>query len=302
MADRIIFYDQIARNKRNSVFLIIAIIIVFILLGYIIGMVLGPDYFTIIMIASIIISVFYVWIGYYNSDKIALASVSAKLADPTKHRMLYDTVESMALASGNPMPKVYIMPGNQINAFATGRNPQHAVVCVTEGALLKLDKKELEGVIAHEMGHVGNYDIRFMTLVAVLVGMVAILSELFLRSLWYSGGGGDNEDAGKVKIVLILAGVILAILAPLVTSLVQLAISRKREYSADATAVKFIRSPTGLISALKKIKNENEPVKKGQVSQAVAPLFIGDPFKRKVQSLFSTHPDINKRISILERM
>jgi len=300
--ERVIFYDQIARNKRNSFFLMIIIIAVFVLLGYIIGMVLGSGYFTIIMIASIIISVFYVWFGYYNCDKIALASVSAKLADYAAYRQLYNSVESMALASGNPMPKVYIMPGNQINAFATGRNPGHAVVCVTEGALAKLDKRELEGVIAHEMGHIGNYDIRFMTLVAVLVGMVAIISELFLRSLWYSNAGGsDDENAGRVKIILILIGIILAVLAPIATSLVQLAISRKREYSADATAVKFIRSPTGLISALKKIKNENEPVKKG-ISQAVAPLFIGDPFKRKVQGLFSTHPPIDERIRILERM
>jgi len=299
--ERVSFYDQISRNKRNSVFLIIIIMIVFVLLGYIIGMVLGADYFTIIMIASIIISVLYVRFGYYNSDKIALASVNAKPADYTTHKQLYNSIESMALASGNPMPKVYIMQGSQINAFATGRDPQHAVVCVTEGALAKLDKRELEGVIAHEMGHIGNYDIRFMTLVAVLVGMIAIISELFLRSLWFSGGNSDNENAGKVKIILIIVGIALAILAPIATSLVQLAISRKREYSADATAVKFIRSPTGLISALKKIGNENEPIKKG-VSQAVAPLFIGDPFKKKVQGLFSTHPPLEKRIEVLERM
>ena len=299
MAERVSFYDQISRNKRNSVFLIAIIFAVFILLGFIIGLVLGPDYFTIITIASIIISVFYIWLGYYNSDKIALASVGAKPADHAKYRMLYNSVESMAIASGNPMPKVYIMPGEQINAFATGRNPQHAVICVTEGALSNLTKQELEGVIGHEMSHIGNYDIRFMTLVAVLVGMIAIISELFLRSLWFKG---DSRDDNKANAILMLIGIVLAILAPVLVSLVQLAISRKREYSADATAVKIIRSPTGLIGALKKIKSENEPVRKGQVSQAVAPLFIGDPFKKRVEGLFSTHPDINDRIKILERM
>ena len=297
MAERIMFYDQIARNKRNSLFLMIVIMAVLILLGYVIGMALGPDYFTIIMIISIIISVFYVWFGYYNSDKIAISSVNAKEADKTKHRMLYNSVESMSLASGLPMPKVYVMPGSQINAFATGRDPKHAVVCVTEGALEKLDKQELEGVIAHELGHVANYDIRFMTLAAVLVGMIAIISEIFLRSLWFSSGSEKNKN----QIIFILIGVVLAILAPIATYLVQMAISRKREFTADATAVKFTRTPTGLIKALKKISNDS-PMKPHSISKAVAPLFISDPFKTNLKNLTSTHPDINKRISILERM
>ncbi len=294
---RIVFHDQIAKNKRNSVFLIIGIIIVMVLLGYVIGMAMGPDYFTIIMIVAIIVSVFYVWFGFYNSDKIALVSVNAKPASHEKHRMLYHSVESMALASGLPMPKVYVMPGNQINAFATGRDPKHAVVCVTKGAIEKLDKRELEGVIAHELGHIANYDIRFMTLTAVLVGMIAIISQIFLRSLWFSGG--RNRD-NKAQAIFMIIGIVLAILAPIVTYFVQMAISRKREYSADATAVKFTRTPTGLIEALKKIKNEHEPSKK--VSKAVAPLFISDPLKMKASGLSSTHPPIEKRINALERM
>lgn len=299
MADRISFYDQIARNKRNSVFLIIGIMVILLVFGYIIGIVMGPDYFLIIMIAAIVISIFYVWLGYYYSAEIALASANAKLADRTQYSQLYNSVESMALASGLPMPKVYIMNNNQINAFATGRDPKHAVICVTTGALDKLDKRELEGVIGHEMGHVANFDIRFMTLVAVLVGMIAIVSEIFLRSLWFKS---DSNDKNNVQIVLLIVGIILAILAPLVTSLVQLAISRKREYTADATSVKFTRAPTGLISALKKIEHDNEPVQKGQVSKAVASLFISDPYKNKFQNLFSTHPPIEDRIKTLERM
>src|SRR3989344_4801321 len=215
MAERILFYDQIARNKRNSVFLIIGIILVFAVFGYIIALAMGEAYFTIIMILSIIISVFYVWFGYYNSHKIAISSVNAKLADHQKYKQLHNIVESMALASGLPKPKVYIMPGQQINAFASGRDPKNAVIAVTEGALEKLNKDELEGVIAHEIGHIANYDIRFMTLTAVLVGMIAILSEIFLRSLFFSSIGGNRDRDGKAQLVFILIGIALAILAPI---------------------------------------------------------------------------------------
>lgn len=298
MAERLVFYDQIAKNKRNSILLILGILIVLMIFGYVIGIVMGPDYFTIIMIISIIISILYIWMGYYYSDKLALAAVNAKEANPTQYRQLYNSVESMALASGMPMPKVYIMNNPQINAFATGRDPKHAVVCVTTGALDKLTKQELEGVLAHEIGHIANYDIRFMTLVAVLVGMIAIISEIFLRSLWFKS---DNDRDGRAQLVFMLIGIVLAILAPIVVSLVQLAISRKREYTADATAVKFTRTPSGLVGALKKIGQEHEPTQT-HVSKAVAPLFISDPFKKNFQNLFSTHPPLADRIKVLERM
>ncbi len=296
--DRVIFHDQISRNKRNSVFLIIIVMAVLIIFGLVIGFAMGPDYFTIVMIITIIISVAYVWTGFYNSDKIALSSVNAKKANPTEHKDLYNSVESMALASGLPTPAVYIMPGNQINAFATGRDPQHAVICVTQGALEKLDKQELEGVIAHEMGHIANYDIRFMTLTAILVGMIAILSQIFLRSLWFSGG----NDKDKSQLIFMLIGIALAILAPIVTYFVQMAISRKREFTADATAVKFTRTPTGLIGALKKIQSDHQPANTKRVNKAIAPLFISDPFKKDLSNLASTHPPLKKRIDILERM
>jgi len=294
--ERISFHDQISKNKWKSFFLIVIIFLVFLALGYVISLATEPGYFFIIMIFAIIISIFYIIISYYKSDKIALASVGAKEASQLEHKQYYNSVEGLTLASGMPMPKLYVMKGEQINAFASGRDPQHAVICVTEGALQKLNKQELEGVLGHELSHIANYDIRFMTLVAVMVGMIAIISEIFLRSLWFRG----SSDNKKGNAIFMLIGILLAILAPIVVQLVQFAISRKREYAADASAVKFIRSPTGLISALNKIKNEH-PTEKPKISKAVAPLFISNPFKN-LGSLTSTHPPLEKRIKILENM
>ena len=287
--EHIDFRDQISRNKRNSIFLMVFVILVIVLLGWTISNAFDPSYFFLIMIVSIIFSVFYVWINFYNSDKIAIKSVGAKLADRIKYREYYRLVEGLTVASSLPMPKLYIMESPSINAFASGRDPNHAVLCITTGSLEKLERRELEGVLAHEMGHVANYDIRFITLVAVMVGMIAIISQIFLRSLWFRGGG-DNKNSG----IFIVIGILLAILAPIVVSLVQLSISRKREFTADATAVKFTRNPIGLIGALEKIRKENTPNEK--VSKAVAPLFFSNPFK----GLSSTHPPIEKRIEALK--
>jgi len=289
---RIDFRDQISKNKLSSFFLMVCVFVVIVLLGYVISMALDPGYFFIIMIFSIVFSMGYILISFYNSDKIAIASVGAKQADRTEYRQYYSLVEGLTIASGLPMPRLYIMNSPQINAFASGRDPQHAVVCVTTGCLEKLEKKELEGVLAHELSHVGNYDIRYMTLVTVMVGMVAIISELFLRSLWFKGGGNDNKN----NVVYIGIGIALAILAPIVVQLVQLSISRRREYAADASAVEFTRYPQGLIGALKKIQGSFVAEKK--ISKAVAPLFFANPFKE----LGSTHPSLEKRIAVLEKM
>jgi len=289
---RIDFRDQISNNKLRSFFLMIFIFVIIVLLGYVISMALEPGYFFIIMIFSIIFSLSYILISYYNSDKIALASVGAKQASREKYKQFYNSVESLTLASGLVMPKLYVMESESINAFASGRNPNHAVLCVTTGALKKLNKQELEGVLAHELSHIANYDIRYMTLVTVMVGIIAIISEIFLRSLWFKSS--DKESKGNA--IFILIGIALAILAPIVVYFVQLAISRKREYTADASAVQFTRYPPGLIEALKKIKSENISEKK--ISKAVAPLFFANPFK----GMGSTHPPIEKRIEILERM
>jgi heat shock protein HtpX len=291
---RLDFRDQISRNKWKSFFLMFVIFVVVILLGYVISFAFDPSLFFVILVFAIIISILYVWISYYNSDKIALLSVGAREARREDNKLYYEIVEGLTIASGLPMPKLHIMPSGQINAFASGRDPQHSVICVTQGALEKLDRRELEGVLAHELGHIGSYDIRYMTLVAVMVGIISIISQIFLRSLWFKDEGSSKDNKGSA--IFMLIGVILAILAPIVVSLVQLAISRKREFSADASAVKFTRYPSGLIKALEKIKEGNEPEKK--VNKAIAQLFFANPFRE----LGSTHPDINKRIEILKRM
>lgn len=305
---RIDFRDQIARNKRKSFFLMAIVFLVIILLGWIISNAFSPDYFFVVMIIAIIFSVIYVTVSFYNSHKIAVASVGAKKINSSNpdHKMYRSLVEGLTIASGLPMPELYVMPMKQINAFASGRDPKHAVVCVSEGALEKLDRRELEGVLAHELGHIGNYDMRYMTLVAVMVGMIAIISEIFLRSLWFSGGGnsgGSGGDNDKAKIVFLVIGIALAILAPIVVYFVQLSISRKHEYSADATAVKFTRYPQGLIGALEKIKGDSSVGKfdsrrEKKPSKALAPIFFASPFR----AMGSTHPPIQKRIEKLERM
>ena len=298
MAERISFHDEIQRNKLKSIVLMAFMIVLFIAIGYIIAILMDPSYFFFIMIISIIFSLSYTLISYYNSDKIALASVRAKPASSTQHRQFFAAVENMSLASGLPMPKLYVMNSPQINAFASGRDPQHAIICITDGALAKLEKQELEGVIAHEMSHVANYDIRFMTFTAIVIGMIAIIAELFLRSLWFSSGSDNKKHP-----FLIIAGIALSILAPLVANLAALAISRRREFTADVTGVKFTRYPKGLASALKKIKHEHLASNdKHHFSKATAPLFISDPFKKKFTNLFSTHPNIDERIAKLERM
>jgi heat shock protein HtpX len=293
MVERISFYDQIARNKRNSVFLMMIVGIVIILLGYAISFLFPTEYVFFILIFSIILGIIWPWAGYYNSGKMAIWSVGAVKADPIRFRQYYNLVEGLTIASGTPMPQLYIMKGQQINAFASGRDPKNAVICVTEGALTKLTKQELEGVLAHELSHVANYDIRFMTLTTVLVGIISIMAELFLRSLWMS-----DRDNGKNGLIFIIVGIALAILAPIVTTLVQMAISRKREYAADATAVKMMRTPSGLIGALAKIKNDKSEIK---VSGSMAPLFFTKP-KLSAVELFSTHPPLEKRIAVLNKM
>jgi len=290
--NRVDFRDQISKNKWSSFFLMAIIFVVFVIFGYVISYAFEPGFFFIIMIFAIIFSLSYIVLSYYNSDKIAIASVRATQARRADYKDYYSLVEGLTIASGLPMPKLYVMHSPQINAFASGRDPQHAVICVTEGALDKLERRELEAVLSHELSHIANYDIRYMTIAAVMVGMIAIISELFLRSLWFRGGGNNKGNA-----IFMIIGIVMAILAPIIVMLVQMAISRKREYAADASAVKFTRYPDGLIKALKKIRYDNVPQEK-KVSKAVAPLFFANPLK----GITSTHPPIDQRIKVLERM
>lgn len=285
------FRDQIKKNKIKSFFLMTFVAVFIIVLGYVISFAFSPSYFFTIMILAIILALLYTWINFYNSDKIAIASVRAREAKRQEFPDFHRLIESLTIASNLPKPKLYVMNSNQINAFASGRDPKHAVVCVTTGALKKLDRRELEGVLAHELGHVSNYDIRYMTLVTIMVGMIAIISQIFLRSLWFK-----NTENNRDSTIFIIIGIVLAILAPIVVQLVQLSISRKREYTADATAVKFTRNPEGLINALEKIKNDE--IKNTKVSKAIAPMFFSNPFRNMAR----THPPIEKRIEVLKKM
>ena len=296
---RLSFHEEIRKNKISSFFLIGIVLVVLLALVYTIGFAMGGDYFFFIIIFGTIIAIAYVTAGYYKSADLAIASVSAKKATGPEYRQYHNIVEGLCLASGLPKPKLYVMQNQQINAFASGRDPQHAVICVTTGTIEKLTKQELEGVLAHELSHIANYDIRFMTLTAVLVGMIAIISQIFLRSLFWSSmtGGRRSNNNNQAQTIMMIAGIVLAILAPIIVALVQLAISRKREYAADSSAVKFMRTPTGLMGALKKIQY-NTPMK--EVSGAVSPLFLAKPTKEK--EWFQTHPPLSKRIAKLERM
>jgi len=293
---RLSFHEEIRKNKISSFFLIGIVLFVLLALIYTIGFVMGGDYFFFILIFGTIIAIVYVTAGYYKSADLAIAASNAKKASGPEYRQYHNIVEGLCLASGLPKPKLYVMHNQQINAFASGRDPKHAVICVTDGAIDKLTKQELEGVLAHELSHIANYDIRFMTLTAVLVGMIAIISQIFLRTLFWSSMTGRGSSKNNNNTIFMIIGIALAILAPIVVALVQLAISRKREYVADSSAVKFMRTPTGLIGALTKIK-DNTPMK---VSGAVAPLFLAKPTKEK--EWFQTHPPLSKRIARLERM
>jgi len=295
---KISFYDQIRNNKLKSWILMLFIVGVIIALMYFIAQIYDPALTFLFLIIGIIFSLFYVFIGYYFSDKIALSSIKAYPASDPKFKHLNNMVEGLSLSGGLPKPKVYIMPSQEINAFATGRNPEKGVICLSEGALNNLNDRELEGVIAHELTHIRNYDIRFVTLAIVLVGLIAIISEIFLRSLWFSSNDRDNKN-----VVFIIIAIAIAILAPILANLIQLAISRKREYMADAGAIQLTRDNSGLINALKKIQNYYSTKEKTIANKSVANLFLASPFtKHSLSNLLSTHPKIEDRIKVLEAM
>jgi len=240
--------------------------------------------------------------SYYWSDKIVIAATGAQPADGKQYFKLHSLIEGLCIAGGLPKPKVYVLEDDAINAFATGRDPKHAVVCVTTGALRKLDKSELEGVLAHELSHVKNYDVRFVTFAVVMVGIVGILANMAFRGMLFGGGNRDRGGkGGSLGIALVVIGILFLILAPLFAKLVQLAVSRKREYLADASGSAMTRYPDGLASALEKIKKENLPVK--TASDTTASLFFANPLKNfSVGGLFATHPPIEERIKRLKAM
>jgi len=292
-------YNEISSNKAKSVFLFILFLMLIGVIGFVVNMLFFQGYVFIIFAA--IIAIIFSLISYYSGDKIVLAMSHAREANKKEHTFLINAVEGLAIAAGIPKPKIYVIPGAQINAFACGRSPKTASVAVTEGALEKLDRQELEGVIAHELSHIKNYDIRVMMLASVLVGIIVFVSEILLRSfLW--GGIKTNEDSKGMNIIFIVIGVVLLILAPIIAQMIKFAISRKREYLADASGALITRNPHGLANALRKIKNDVSGLK--VASNSTAHLYISSPFKKKqwLATLFSTHPLLEDRIQKLERM
>jgi heat shock protein HtpX len=293
------FRDEIAKNKRSSLLLAVVVSLVLFFLVYFIIFFLVPELVLVALPLSAILILVYSYSSYRFGDSVVLTATNAKPAEGREYQYLRDTVEGLSIASGIPPPKVYVMESGDLNAFATGRNPENASIAVTTGLVRSLNRQELEGVIAHEISHIKNRDILFMTLVAVLVGLAAIVSHLILRSFWF-GGRRDRRDRGGIMLLLLIVGIILAIFAPIVVRLVQFAISRKREYLADASGVGVTRYPEGLASALEKIAGTNRG--RINVSEAVSHLFFVDPKRSSLDSLFATHPPIKERIRRLRAM
>ena len=297
------FYQEMARNRRNSLLLVVVVSLVLFGLIYTIGYIFAPDAIIVVIPVAVIIIVIYTWSSYQYGDQVVLSSVGAQPAEGPQYVYLRDTVEGLAIAAGVPPPKVYVMESPEINAFATGKDPEHASIAVTTGALRALNRQELEGVIAHEMSHVRNRDVEFMTLVAVLVGLASILSHIIIRGLWFGGGrrrGRDREGGSGIEVIVLIFGIILAIIAPILVRLVQLAVSRSREYLADSNGAELTRYPEGLASALEKIEKGNQG--NMDVDEAVSHLFISDPHHSALDAIWATHPPLEDRIKRLREM
>ncbi|OGG21636.1 zinc metalloprotease HtpX [Candidatus Gottesmanbacteria bacterium RIFCSPHIGHO2_02_FULL_40_13] len=294
-------YSQIDANRKKTYFIMVFFILFIIFISYVFGKALG--YGGSLVGIAFIVSGIMTWSSYYFGDKIILGLSGAREADRKRDFDFYTISENIAIGAGIPKPKLYVIEDSAPNAFATGRDPQHAVVCATRGLLQKLDRYELEGVIAHEMSHIQNYDTRWMAVVSILVGTVAFLSDWFMRSLWW-GGGRRRDDRGGSGILIIL-GIVFAILTPIIATLIQFAVSRKREFLADASGTLITRNPKALAMALEKISQDKEVLE--AATNATAHLYIINPFKDKnftawFSSLFNTHPPIEERIKILRSM
>lgn len=300
-------YEQIAANKRRTMIMIA----LFALLVF--SVVAVINYFTrfgvIGFVIAAVVAIGASSVSYYNSDKIALKMSRAKPADPNTYARFHNLVEGLCIAAGLPKPRLYVIDDPAPNAFATGRNPQHAAIAATSGLLEKMNRVELEGVLAHELSHVKNYDTLVMTLAVTMVGIVALLSDFFLRFMFWGGRSSrrDSNDGGPLGAILAVFGLLLLILAPLVASLMQMAISRRREYQADASGVLLTRYPPGLISALEKLRADHTVIH--TASKATAHLWIESPLDEdtagtasKFNHLFDTHPPLDDRIRVLKTL
>ncbi|PIR97209.1 MAG: zinc metalloprotease HtpX [Candidatus Doudnabacteria bacterium CG10_big_fil_rev_8_21_14_0_10_41_10] len=298
-------YDHIDSNKRKTAVLITAFLILIIGLGFVFSQAYDAPAFVFI---AVIFSTTMSLVSYFVADKIALGLSHAKQVDRATVPELYKLVENLSIAAGLPTPKIYIIEDSAPNAFATGRKPELASVAFTTGILQKLEKKELEGVIAHELSHIGNYDIRLMTIVVVLVGILTLLADWFLRFSFFGGRRkSSNGNGGQAQIIFIFVGLALAILSPIFATILQLAISRKREFLADASGALLTRYPEGLASALEKISADHEPLE--VANKATAHLYFANPLKDQkgrstgwFKKLFNTHPPAEERISKLRGM
>jgi heat shock protein HtpX len=300
-------YEQIAANKRRSVLLVIGFVALVALLGFFVGRLIG--YGTIGTVAALVLSGIMAFGSYWYSDKVALAVSRAELADPQQYQRLYNVIEGLCIAGGLPMPKVYIVTDPAPNAFATGRDPKHASVAVTTGLLEMMNRVELEGVLAHELSHIRNYDVLVATLAVTLLGTIAIISDTVIRLTWWNGGrtrrDGDHNDSGNP---LAIIGFAMLILAPIIGKLFQLALSRRRETLADVSAVQMTRYPPGLISALEKLQADCTVTH--SATRATAHLWIENPVPRaedegklsRLNRLFDTHPPLDERIALLQEL
>jgi heat shock protein HtpX len=298
-------YQVVAQNKRRSSLIIVLFITFIVGASYVMaeGMGYGLDMVGIAFIVSGLISFF----SYWWSDKIILGISGAREAKRKEFFDFYTVTENIAMSQRMPMPRLYIIEDTAMNAFATGRDPDHAVVCATTGLLSRLNRSEVEGVVAHELSHVKNYDIRLMSIVTILVGLVALLSDWFLRmTRWGGGKKRSNDEGGQVQMVMFVVGLVLAILSPLIAQLIQLAISRRREFLADASGVAMTKNPTGLIKALEKIGKDKEPLE--AANKATAHLYISNPLKNThggvgmFAKMFMTHPPVAERVSALKQI
>lgn len=297
-------YTHSDSNKRKTWFLLSGFLIFVMIIGYIFSYAMDTPAILYIAVAFSIISSF---VSYWWSDKIVLAMSSAKEVKFENERELYRLVENLCITAGLPLPKIYIIEDTAPNAFATGRDPEHAVVAVTRGLLEKLDRSELEGVIAHELSHIGNRDILLDTLVTVMVGIVVLLADWFMRWTFWGGGRSHNSDrGGQLKLIMFIVAIVLSILAPLFAYMMRFAISRKREFLADADGALLTRYPEGLASALEKISADTEPLE--VANRATAHMYIASPFEGKrdrrvkksfFKKAFMTHPPVKERIAAL---
>lgn len=297
-------FENVRKNKFQSRCIVFAFVLIITLILYYICMafdVSGPVAITFALIFSIVAS----WSSYYFSDKIILSVSKARPATEEEDKKIINILDGLMVASGlSHKPRLYVVEDSQPNAFATGRNPEHAIICVTTGLLEKLEYYELEGVIAHELAHIKNYDILLSAIVTVMVGFIVMLSDIFTRTFIY-GSKSDRDSDNKGNAILMVVGLIFLILAPILGKIMQLAVSRKREFLADSTAVEFTRNPDGLISALKKLDDDPNELK--VANKATENMYIVNPFKKdankkKKSSLFSTHPTVESRIEALENI